>query len=117
MEAQNLFPYSRVNIRERHLRAVVGSTTYRDEYVKVLVKDWDNQLTTFLTITETQPQAAYLVFASGSKSKLTYFLRTFPNIRHLLPLKRAIRNNFIPAVTGCQICSYKEKVLISLPAR
>ena len=45
---QNLFANSRVNIiaeGKRHLGAVIGSTEYRNEYVKHLVKDWDNQLT------------------------------------------------------------------------
>ena len=86
--------------------------------MKDLVKDWDNRLTTLSTIPETQPQAAYLAFASGFKSKLNYFLRTMPNIcQLLLPLERTIRNKFIPAVTKCRICSDKERVLISLPTR
>ena len=56
MEAQNLFPNSRVNIRaerKRHLGAVIGSTKYPDKYVKDLVKDWDNQLNILSTIAET----------------------------------------------------------------
>ena len=82
-----------------------------------LVKVWDNQLTILSTIAETQPQAAYLAFANGFKSKL-YFLRSIPNIHHLLvPAERTISNKFIPAVTGCHICSDKERVLISLPTR
>ena len=40
------------------LGAVIGSTEYRDEYLKDLVKDWDNQLIILSTIAETQPQAA-----------------------------------------------------------
>ena len=82
-----------------------------------LVKVWDNQLTILSTIAETQPQAAYLAFANGFKSKL-YFLRSIPNIHHLLvPAERTISNKFIPAVTGCHICTDKERVLISLPTR
>ena len=91
MEAQNLFAISRANItaeEKRHLGAVIGSTEYRDEYVKDLIKYLDNQLTTLSTIAEIQPQAAYLAFASGCKSKLNYFLKTIPNICHLLPLKK-----------------------------
>ena len=79
MEAQNLIANSRVNITaggKTHLGAVIGSKEYRDEYVKDLVKNWDNQLTILSTIAETQLQAAYLSFASGFKSKLNYFLRT-----------------------------------------
>ena len=116
----NLFANLTVNITAEgkiHLGAVIGSREYRDRYVKDLVKVWDKQLTILSTIAKTQPQAAYLAFASGFKSKL-YFLRTIPNIRHLLlPVERTIRNKFIPAVTGCHICSDKERVLISLPTR
>ena len=80
------------------------------------VKDWDNQLTILSTIAETQLQAGYLAFATRFKSKLKYFLRTTPNIRHLLlPLERTIWNKVIPAVTGCHSCNDKERVLISLP--
>ena len=46
METQNLFANSRVNTTaegKRHLGAVIKSTEYCDEYVKDLVKDWDNQ--------------------------------------------------------------------------
>ena len=55
-----LFVNSRVNITaegKRQLGADIGSTEYRDEYLKDLVKDWENQLTILSTITETQPQA------------------------------------------------------------
>ena len=67
MEAQNLFANSRVNITvegKRHLGAVIGNTEYRDEYVKGLVKDWDNQLTILSTIAETQLQAGYVTLPS-----------------------------------------------------
>ena len=37
---------------KRHFAVVIESTKYRDEYVKDLVKDWDNQLTIFSTIAE-----------------------------------------------------------------
>ena len=92
MEAQNLFANSRVNITaegKRHFGAVIGSTS--DEYVRDLVNNWDNQLTILSTIAETQSQAAYLASVSRFKSKLNYFLRTIPNIRHLLlTLERTI---------------------------
>ena len=62
--------------------------------MKDLVKDWDNQLTILPTIAETQPQAAYSALVSGFKNKLNCFLRTIPNICHLLlPPERTIRNS------------------------
>ena len=60
-EAQNVFANSRVNSaaeEKRHLGAVIGSTEYWDQYKKDLVKDWNNQLNTLGTISETQKQAA-----------------------------------------------------------
>ena len=94
MEAQNLYANSRESVTAEgkiHLGAVIGNTENRDEYVRDLVKNWDNQLTILSTIAKAQPQAAYLAFTSGLKSKLSYFLRTTPNIRHLLlPLERLV---------------------------
>ena len=121
MKAQKLFANSRVNITaegKRQLCSVIGSTEYRDEYVKDLRKDWDNQLTILSATAETQLHAVYLALASGFKRKLNYFLRTTPNICHLLLLlERTIWNKFIPAATGCHLCSDTERVLISLLTR
>ena len=59
MESQNWFANSRVNItaegKTHHLSAVIESIEYCNEYVKVLVKDSDNQLSILSTISETQP--------------------------------------------------------------
>ena len=94
-----------------HLGPVIGSTEYRDKYVKDLVKVWENQLRILSTSAKTQPQAAYLAF-----KRKPYFLRTIPYIYHLLlPVERTAGNKFIPAVTVCHICSDKERVLISQP--
>ena len=93
IEAQNLFANSKVKsqFKETHLGAVIESIEYRDESVKDLVKELDSQLTILAAIAESQPQASYLAFASGFKTKLNYFLRSIPNICHLLlPLEKAI---------------------------
>ena len=45
MEAQKVFADLKVNITAEgkiHLGVVVGSTEYRDKYVKDLVKVWEN---------------------------------------------------------------------------
>ena len=54
---------------KRHLGAVIGSNKYREEYVKVLINDWNNQLALLPPIAESQPQTAYSAFVSGFKSK------------------------------------------------
>ena len=53
----------------KHLGAVVGSDTYKVQFVEELVNDWNTQLKLLSTIVETQPQAAYLAFVSGFRSK------------------------------------------------
>ena len=73
MEAENVFANSRVNTR--HVGAVIGSTKCRDEDVKDLVKDFDNQLTILSIIAEIQPQAVYSAFASAAKLMKCYTVR------------------------------------------
>ena len=50
---------------KRHPGAVIGSTKYREEYAKDLVKDWDNQLKILSNISKTQSQAVFSAFISG----------------------------------------------------
>ena len=82
---------SNVNIKaegKRHLGAIVGSEIYKREYVDDLVKDWNSQLCMLSTVAECQPLAAYSVFVSGFKNKLSYSMRIIPDISNLLiPIK------------------------------
>ena len=120
-EARNVFNDSNVYITiegKRHLGAVIRSNEYREEYVKDLVNDWNNQLVLLLSIAESQPQAACSAFVSGFKSKLNYFMSTISGISEFLyPLEETVRNKFIPAITGGHICSNNEQKLLSLPTR
>ena len=119
--ATALFGNSNVNItvkRKRHLGAIVASDGYKRGYVDELVKDWNSQLCMLSIVAERQPQAAYTVFVSAFKNKLSYFMRTILNIRNLsLPNQNTIRNRFIPAITGRRICHDEERKLLSLPTR
>ena len=68
-------------------------------------------------IAKTEPQAAYTCFTSGFKHKMTYYLRTIPNICDLLQqLDDVISTEFIPAITGGINCSTVERNL-SLPPK
>ena len=54
-EARNVFNDSNVNItieEKRRLGAVIGSNKYREEYMKDLVNDWNNQLVLLSSIAE-----------------------------------------------------------------
>ena len=62
-----MFTDTNINITtdgRKHLGAVVGSDTYKVQYIEDLIDDWNTQPKLLSTLTETQPQAAYLAFVS-----------------------------------------------------
>ena len=72
-DAKTMFTDTNINITtdgRKHLGAVVGSDTYKVQYVEELVDDWNTQRKLLSTIAENQPQAAYLAFVSGFRSEL-----------------------------------------------
>ena len=78
-----MFTDTNINITTdgtQYLQAVVGSDTYKVQYVESVADNWNTQLKLLSTIAETQPQAVYLVFVSGFRSKLNYFMITIPEI-------------------------------------
>ena len=111
-----MFTNTNINITidgRKHLGAVVGSDTYKVQYVEDLVNDWNTQLKLLSTIAETQPQAACLAFVSGFRSKLNNFTRTIREIsHHLFSSKERLRIRFIPAITGGHICNDTERELV-----
>ena len=118
---KNMFSGTRINITstgKRHLGAVFGSQDYKDEYVNDLVASWKGELQTLAKIAESQPQAAYSAYIHGFKGKVTYFLRTIPNITaYLEPIEEVLRNEFIPALTGGTLCSDEDREILALPVR
>lgn len=120
-KAQTIFKDTEIQITvtgQRHLGAVIGSDNYRQEYVEELVKDWVSQLEILSEVANTEPQAAYSAFLSGFRHKVTYFMRTIPDIgAYLQPLEDAMRTIFIPAIMDGHICSDNERLLFSLPPK
>ena len=119
--ANEVFQHSNVQITtngERHLGAVIGSNEYKKDYVDDKINSLVEQLKLLLKIAETEPQSAYSAFAAGFKHKLTYILRTIPDIsERIRPLEDTLRNTFIPAITGGYACNDNERILLSLPTR
>ena len=95
-DAKTMFTDTNINIAtdgRKHLGAVVGSDTYKSQYVEDLVDDWNTHLKLLSTIAATQPQAPYLTFVSVFRRKLNYFMRTIPEISHyLVSLEETLRN-------------------------
>ena len=88
----------------KHLEVVVGSDTCKVQYAEELADDCNVQLKLLSTIAKNQPQAAYLDFVNGFRSKLNYFMRISPEIsHHLVSLEETLRNRFKPAITGGHI--------------
>ena len=108
-DSGHVFIDSNVNITikgKRHLYAVIGCNENREEYVKNLVNDWNNQLVLWSSIAESQTQATYSPFVSGFKCKLNYFMRTTQGISQFLyPLEETVRKKLITATTGGLICN------------
>ena len=44
---------------KRHLRAVVGSTDFKEEYMQGLVKGWVDDVKLLANIAKSEPQCAY----------------------------------------------------------
>ena len=82
------------------------------------VYTWLDELNTLSDIARFDPQAAYSCFVSGYKHKLTYIMRTIPNISHQLEkIDDLILRKFIKAITGGIYVNSVERYLLSLPAK
>ena len=80
---------------QRHLGAVIGSPNFKTEYVNHKILDLVKQLKILSKIAEIEPQSAYCAFVTGFKSKLTFLLRTIPDIQDLLkPIEDTIMYDF-----------------------
>ena len=85
--ALKIFENTGINITKhgkRHLGAVIGSIEYGENYATPKVSTWLDELNTLCDIARIKPQEAYSCFVSGYKNKLTYIMRTIPNISHQL---------------------------------
>ena len=72
---------------------------------------------TLCTIATMQIHAAYAAFSHGLSSKWLYLARACAGLEnYIAPIEVAIRNNFLPALTGHAI-SDLERELLALPVR
>ena len=102
----------------RHLGPVIGSITYKEEYMNEKINIWLQELQMLTNIAKSEPQAAFSCFIAGYKHKFTYFTRTVPNISSLMKkIVDLITTEFIPAVTGGINCSVHERRLLALPPK
>ena len=88
--AENIFERTNVIIRTdgaKHLGAVIGTSDYKETFIKNLVSQWVNELRELTKIAKSEPQAAYSNFMHSLRQKWNFAVRTIPGLEnYLLPL-------------------------------
>jgi len=89
-----------------------------EKFVRDKVAGWVTEVKNLSVVVKTHPQAAYAAFTHGQSSKWIFLMRTIQDIGALFqPLEDAIRQFFLPAITGRQALSDTERELFALPVR
>ena len=97
--------------------AVIGSESFKLEYVRNKVSKWVRDVEVLSEIAEDEPQAVYSCFTKAISHRWTYVQRTIPNIAALFePLESAIRHKLLPALTGRSLSDMERKIF-ALPVK
>ena len=119
-DAETLFHNSEIKITTsgmRHLGAAIGTSGFKCDYMEEKVSEWCSRIQRLSKIAQSNPHAAYSAYIIGEQHKYTYFLRTIPDIAHILkPLDDAIDNYLIPSLFGCNITP-SEREILTLPIK
>ena len=82
------------------------------------MSQWISEIEVLSQIAKVEPEAVYCCFATGFKHKVTYLMRTTPNINEeLRRLDDAINNKIIPSFTENKLCRNDERLLLSLTTK
>jgi hypothetical protein len=101
----------------RHLGAAIGSSAFKDQWIKKRIDEWVACVERLAKIATSQPHAAFSAFIQRMQSRWLFVIRTVPDLKKALqPLEDAIRQKFIPALLGRPINDL-ERELFSMPAR
>ena len=107
---------------EKHLGAAIGTTEFKEKYVKENVGKWVSEIHSLVEMAKAEPHAAYSAFTFGIKHRWNYLMRTVPNIGHLFdPLEAVIKEKLIPTLAGGRgprtTHETRDKEIIALPPR
>jgi hypothetical protein len=101
----------------RHLGAALGTTVFKDCYVKKKVDSWIRAVKQLAAISASEPHAAFAALTQCLQGQWTFLSRAMPGISALLqPLEDAIRLTLIPTLLRRSVTDL-ERDLLSLPAR
>ena len=102
---------------ERHMGAVIGSESFKQQYVQNKVSKWVCDVEVLSEIAKDEPQAVYSSFTKAISHRWTYVQRTIPNTAELFqPLEDAIRHKLLPALTGRSLSDLERKIF-ALPVK
>ena len=102
----------------RYLAGIFSAEEFKYTYMGEKVMEWINQLEVLSKIAVVEPQTAHCVFVGGFKYKVTYTMRTVPDIRkHLEKLDQTVDAKFIPTLTDGHFCNEMERKLLSRPVK
>ena len=118
---KQLFKDTKVKITnsgKRFLGSVIGTFTFKRQYANEIVSQWISEIKVLSQIDKVEPQTAYCGFTTGFKHKVTYLMRTTPNINEeLRGLDDEINNKLIPSFTENKLVGNHERLLLSLPTK
>jgi len=102
--AQKIFKGDAIKITdqgERLLGSVIGTDSFREQYIKNKVESWVKDLQSLTKHAQDDPETAYSAFTKAVFSRWTHFQRTVPDASELFePLENVIRDRLIPALVG-----------------
>ena len=119
-KAKNIFKDTDVTITtegERHLGAVIGSETFRRQYVSEKISKWKEDVLELTVIAKDEPQLAYAAFTKALCKRWSFVQRTIDDISdQFQSLEEVIRHKLIPSIIGRKVNDI-ERRLLALPVR
>ena len=102
---------------ERHLGAVIGSESYKAEYITKKVEKWIQDIEQLTEIGKDEPQLALTGYTKALCMRWSFVQRTISGVKdHFQPLEDAIREKLIPAIVGRKVSDIERRIL-ALPVR
>ena len=92
---------------KQYLRAAIGTEENKKNYINDKIGEWTKEINMLTNIAITHPQAAYTACVTSYQYKLTYLLRTIPNIED--QLKKI--DEVVSAIIGGHIINNAERVM------